>query len=103
VNSGAKGCCYATCPRSDGLESREGVFGICAFWRVELLALQDRLEEAEALFHRATCVADDVGLFAKEYDPSSGAALGNVPQAFTHAGLISAALMFVQATKESQS
>ena len=37
-------------PEVDGLGSREGAFGICAFWAVELLVLQGRGEEAEALF-----------------------------------------------------
>ncbi len=84
-------------PEVDGLGSREGAFGICGFWAVELLALQERAKEAEALFRRAACLANDVGLLAEEYDPASGAALGNVPQAFTHAGLISAALMLNRA------
>ena len=84
-------------PEVDGLPSREGTFGICAFWAVELLALQGRVDDAEALFHRAASLANDVGLLAEEYDPASGAALGNVPQAFTHAGLISAALALADA------
>ena len=86
-------------PEVDGLGSREGAFGICAFWAVELLVLQGKTEEAEALFGRVSRLANDVGLLAEEYEPESGAALGNVPQAFTHAGLISAALMLADARK----
>lgn len=84
-------------PGLDGLPSREGAFGICAFWAVELLALQGRTEDAEALFERALSLANDVGLLAEEFDPGTGEALGNVPQAFTHAGLISAALALAKA------
>ena len=83
-------------PEVDGLGSREGAFGICGFWAVELLALQGDAERAEVVFSRAASLANDVGLLAEEYDPASGAALGNMPQAFTHAGLISAALTLSQ-------
>ena len=75
-------------PEVDGIPSREGTFGICAFWAVELLAAQCRLDEADALFDRAAFLANDVGVLAEEYDPRTGAALGNVPQAcnLPHAG-----------------
>ena len=89
---GRNGLLLRYLPSVDGLPSREGAFGVCAFWAVELLALQGRLDEAEDLFERTAARANDVGLMAEEYDPDTGAALGNVPQAFTHAGLISAAL-----------
>jgi GH15 family glucan-1,4-alpha-glucosidase len=71
----------------------EGAFGICCFWAAEYLALGGgTAEEARDLFERLCDYANDVGLFAEEIDPSSGAALGNFPQAFTHVGLINAAL-----------
>jgi GH15 family glucan-1,4-alpha-glucosidase len=71
----------------------EGAFGICSFWAVEYLALGGGTpEEARNLFERLCRYANDVGLFAEEIDPGTGAALGNFPQAFTHVGLINAAL-----------
>lgn len=70
----------------------EGAFGICSFWGAEYLALGGgSAEEARDLFERICGYANDVGLFAEEIDPSTGAALGNFPQAFTHVGLINAA------------
>jgi GH15 family glucan-1,4-alpha-glucosidase len=71
----------------------EGAFGICGFWAVEYLALGGgTLQEAYDLFERLLKYGNDLGLFAEEVDPGSGDALGNFPQAFTHIGLISAAL-----------
>jgi GH15 family glucan-1,4-alpha-glucosidase len=71
----------------------EGAFGVCSFWGVEYLALGGgTVEEARELFERLCGYANDVGLFAEEIDPATGAALGNFPQAFTHVGLINAAL-----------
>ena len=76
----------------DGMESREGTFVICAFWRVDYLARRGKIDEAEHLFERLLGRASDLGLFAEEIDPDTGAALGNFPQAFTHIGLINAAI-----------
>jgi GH15 family glucan-1,4-alpha-glucosidase len=71
----------------------EGAFGISSFWGAEYLALGGgTVGEARNLFERLCGYANDVGLFAEEIDPATGAALGNFPQAFTHVGLINAAL-----------
>jgi GH15 family glucan-1,4-alpha-glucosidase len=76
----------------DGLPKGEGAFGICSFWAVECLAEAGSLAEATAAFAHVLGYANDVGLFAEEIDPATGMALGNFPQAFTHIGLINAAL-----------
>jgi len=50
------------------------------------------IEGATRTFEQLLAYANDVGLFAEEIDQDSGAALGNFPQAFTHIGLINAAI-----------
>ena len=71
----------------------EGAFAICSFWEAEYLALGgSSLHEAESLFRHLLSYRNDLDLYAEEIDPVSGDALGNFPQAFTHVGLISAAL-----------
>lgn len=80
----------------DGLPGEEGAFGICSFWAVDCLARQDELERAEARFDRLCSLSNDVGLYAEEIDPETGAHLGNFPQAFTHVGLIDAALTLTE-------
>jgi GH15 family glucan-1,4-alpha-glucosidase len=76
----------------DGLPGREGAFLACSFWLVECLARQGRRAEAERAFARAAGTASPLGLFSEEYDPRSGTALGNTPQALTHLAHIGAAL-----------
>jgi GH15 family glucan-1,4-alpha-glucosidase len=71
----------------------EGAFGVCGFWGVEYLALGGgSLQQAHEHFQDLFSYRNDLGLYAEEVDPGSGEALGNFPQAFTHVGLISAAL-----------
>jgi alpha,alpha-trehalase len=76
----------------DGLSGEEATFAICSFWLVECLARAGEGERARALFERLLEFCNDVGLLAEEIDPHSGELIGNFPQAFSHLGLIQAAI-----------
>lgn len=82
---------YVTDPAVDGLPSGEGVFLLCTFWLADILALQGKHDEAEAMFERLLSLRNDVGLLAEQYDPVARRHLGNFPQAFSHVGLINTA------------
>ena len=84
----------------DGLPPGEGAFGITSFWAVECMARGGDLAGATAAFEALLACANDVGLYGEEIDPETGAALGNFPQAFTHVGLINAALTLAEAQDE---
>jgi GH15 family glucan-1,4-alpha-glucosidase len=92
---------YAESTR-DGLPAGEGAFGICSFWAVECQARGGDLAGAAAAFERLLGYTNDVGLLAEEIDWETGAALGNFPQAFTHVGLINAALTLAECGREQQ-
>ncbi len=82
----------------------EGAFGICSFWAVEHLARgSGSLAEAQSLFATVLRYANDVGLFGEEIDPANGDALGNFPQAFTHIGLVSAAICLEERARREKS
>lgn len=78
----------------DGLHGEEGAFLMCSFWLVDALLYLGRYDEAEELFKHLLDQASDVGLYAEEINPRSGAFLGNFPQAFTHLALVNSALNF---------
>jgi GH15 family glucan-1,4-alpha-glucosidase len=79
-------------PEESEFHQPEGAFIICTLWLVNVLAMMGRIDEAEDLFSRVTESANDLGLFAEEYDPVSGEMLGNFPQALTHLSVITAIL-----------
>ena len=82
---------YDPAASPDGLAGDEGTFSICSFWYVECLARAGRLEDAQLAFEKMLTYANHVGLYSEEIGPS-GELLGNFPQAFTHLGLICAAI-----------
>jgi GH15 family glucan-1,4-alpha-glucosidase len=94
----ADGLLYRYDPKQapDGLPGEEGTFNMCSFWLIEALTRAGRtdpklLAEARLRFEQMLGYANHLGLYAEQTGPS-GEALGNFPQAFTHLGLISAAV-----------
>lgn len=80
----------------DGLPPGEGAFGICAFWAAEARARAGDVDGASDDVDALLGYANELGLFPEEMDPRTGTALGNFPQAFTHVGLINAAVTIAQ-------
>jgi GH15 family glucan-1,4-alpha-glucosidase len=81
----------------DGVPGSEGTFLATSFWLADALHGIGRTDEAIELFERLLSVRNDVGLLSEEYDPATGRHLGNTPQAFSHAGLITTALTLTAA------
>ena len=75
----------------DGLPPGEGAFLLASFWLADTLEMLGRHDDAVALFERLLGLCNDVGLLAEEWDPVAARMLGNVPQAFSHIGLINTA------------
>lgn len=72
----------------------EGAFLLCSFWKVDFLARGGgSFKEASREFNGILSYANDLGLFSEEINPKDQDFLGNFPQAFTHIGLINAALI----------
>ena len=82
---------YHTHTNVDGLPGDEGAFLACSFWLADNYVLQDRHDEARALFERLLTLRNDVGLLSEEYDPRERRQLGNFPQAFSHLALVNTA------------
>ena len=82
---------YRTDETDDGMSGKEGSFLICSFWLVSGLAVVGEDQRARDLMERLLRVASPLGLYAEEFDTSTGRHLGNFPQAFSHLALIEAA------------
>ena len=90
---------YRTGETDDGLSGKEGSFLICSFWLVSALAIIGELQRARDLMERLLSVASPLGLYAEEFDTSTGRHLGNFPQAFSHLALIQAAARIIIAER----
>jgi GH15 family glucan-1,4-alpha-glucosidase len=82
---------YRTDETDDGMSGKEGSFLICSFWLVSGLSIIGEQQRARDLMEKLLSVASPLGLYAEEFDSSTGRHLGNFPQAFSHLALIEAA------------
>ena len=90
---------YRTDQTDDGMSGKEGSFLICSFWLVSALAVIGEHERARDLMEKLLGVASPLGLYAEEFDASTGRHLGNFPQAFSHLALIEAAARIIVAER----
>ncbi|MDF9745325.1 glycoside hydrolase family 15 protein [Natrinema salsiterrestre] len=81
----------------DGLPGEASPFVVCSFWLVSALALSGRTDEARARFEAILDYASPLGLLAEGIDPESGEQRGNIPQAYSHIGLLNSALSLAAA------
>jgi GH15 family glucan-1,4-alpha-glucosidase len=93
---------YETGTGVDGLPPGEGAFLACSFWLVDNYTLMGRRPQAMRLFGKLTRLANDVGLYAEEYDPNDKRMLGNFPQAFSHVALINTALNLMANSRKNK-
>ncbi len=77
----------------DGLPGNEGGFHICTAWLIEAYLRTGRRADAEELFAQMLGTAGPTGLLPEQYDPLAERGLGNLPQAYSHLGLIRCALL----------
>jgi len=85
----------------DGFVSKEGTFSMCTFWYVECLSRSGQLDKARFVFEKMLGYANHLGLYSEQLG-FKGEHLGNFPQAFTHLGLISAALNLDEQYNDNQ-
>jgi GH15 family glucan-1,4-alpha-glucosidase len=86
---------YRTDETDDGLSGEEGTFLICSFWLVSALMIVGEQQRARDLMERLLSEASPLGLYAEEFDTTTGRHLGNFPQAFSHLALLDAAARII--------
>ena len=93
---------YRTDETDDGMSGKEGSFLICSFWLVSALAIIGEYQRARDLMEKLLSISSPLGLYAEEFDTTTGHHLGNFPQAFSHLALIEAAgrIIFAEVSAE---
>jgi trehalose-phosphatase len=76
----------------DGLSGSEGGFLLCAAWLLQSYLLLHRPDDAIALFDQIAATFGPTGTASEMWDPIGKRALGNIPQAYSHLGIIDSAV-----------
>lgn len=71
-------------------------FFLCSFWLADCLALGGEHDRATEIFEGLAGRANDLGLFAEQFDPRTGEQLGNFPQALSHLAMINTAWLLTE-------
>ncbi len=72
----------------DGLPGDEGGFHLMTSWVVDELLAAGRTAEARVYFDALREQQGPTGMLSEEVEATNGMALGNVPQAYTHLGVV---------------
>lgn len=76
----------------DGLPGDEGAMHICAAWLIEAYTRVGQVDDAEELFSAMLGAMGRTGLLSEQVDPRDFRGLGNHPQAYSHSGVVRAAI-----------
>jgi GH15 family glucan-1,4-alpha-glucosidase len=87
---------------TEEIQPIEGAFLACSLWLADAYVLSGDVGKAQALFDRVAGLANDLGLFAEEFDPAADRQAGNFPQALTHIALINTAHNLDEARRTSE-
>ena len=75
----------------DGFSTEDNPFVLCTCWWIEALVMDGEMEEARLTYAMLLDRLGPTGLASEEID-EQGRLMGNIPQGFSHAGLINAAV-----------
>ena len=76
----------------DGFRESEGGFFICAAWLAQCFWMMGRADDADRLFEDYVALIGPTGLISEQYEPFQQLSLGNVPQGYSHIGLVQMAV-----------
>jgi GH15 family glucan-1,4-alpha-glucosidase len=85
----------------DDFGEPENAFNICTFWYIDALASIGRMDEARALFENMLTLRNPLGLLSEDIEPKSGELWGNLPQTYSMAGIINAAVRLSKTWEEA--